>query len=265
MSATVQLLIVALVMLAVMTAGWAWQRQSHNAGIVDALWAGGLGAAAIFIAATGRGAGAPRLALACLAGVWALRLAAHIAARLPEGEDGRYRYLRAHWQGDQGKILGLFLAQALLVVIFSLPFAAVAANPAPAMAGTIGVAVLIWLVAVVGEGLADRQLAAHRADPAMQGRTCRRGLWRYSRHPNYFFEWVHWFVYPVLALGSPLGWLAWSGPVLMYVFLNWVSGIPYTEAQALRSRGEDYRDYQRGTPRFFPGPPKASSRTTETP
>ncbi|MDE2345901.1 MAG: DUF1295 domain-containing protein, partial [Gammaproteobacteria bacterium] len=112
-----------------------------------------------------------------------------------------------------------------------------------------------------GESIADLQLARFRANPANRGRTCRHGLWRYSRHPNYFFEWLHWFAYVCLAIGSPIAWLAWSGPVVMYVFLRWISGIPYTEAQALRSRGDDYRAYQQSTPMLLPWFPKHSPDT----
>jgi steroid 5-alpha reductase family enzyme len=113
------------------------------------------------------------------------------------------------------------------------------------------------VLALAGETVADRQLAAWRAHPGNRGRACRAGLWRYSRHPNYFFEWLHWFAYVLLAVGSPLAWLAWLGPLLMFASLNWITGIPYTEAQALRSRGDDYRRYQAETSRFFPWPPRA--------
>src|SRR5262249_38496991 len=90
------------------------------------------------------------------------------------------------------------------------------------------------------------------------GRTCRAGLWRYSRHPNYFFEWTHWFAYPLLAVGAGgVFWLSAIGPVIMLLMLYRVSGIPFTEAQALRSRGDDYRDYQRTTSAFVPWFPKA--------
>ena len=86
------------------------------------------------------------------------------------------------------------------------------------------------------------------------GKTCREGLWRYSRHPNYFFEWLHWFTYVFLAVGTP--WPIWAltllGPVLMLVSLYWITGIPFVEAQALRTRGEDYREYQRTTSAFVP-------------
>ena len=115
----------------------------------------------------------------------------------------------------------------------------------------------IWLLSVGGESLADRQLARFRADPAHRGRTCRAGLWRYSRHPNYFFEWLHWFSYVALAIGGARCLVCRClGPLLMYVFLRWISGVPYTEAQALRSRGEEYREYQRSTSVLIPWWPR---------
>ena len=140
---------------------------------------------------------------------------------------------------------------------FRVPFASVAANPVTRPLW-LSIAAAIWILSVLGETAADRQLARFRADPANRGRTCRTGLWRYSRHPNYFFEWLHWFTYVALAVGSPLAWYSLSGPVIMLVFLRWVSGIPYTEAQALRTRGDDYRDYQARTSTLFPWPPRRS-------
>ena len=95
-----------------------------------------------------------------------------------------------------------------------------------------------------------------RAAPAHRGRTCRAGLWRYSRHPNYFFEWIHWLVYPVIGIGLPYGGALWLAPALMLFLVLRVTGIPPTEEQALRSRGADYRDYQETTSAFVPWPPK---------
>lgn len=240
----------------VMLLGWLWQRRYRNTGIVDVLWSAGLGAAAIGLAAWGSGAFAPRAALAVCGGIWGLRLAHHLWKRVRrEPEDGRYRQLRQHWQGSQIKQAAFFQFQGVLIVLFALPFFAVASNTAAAY-GWLSFGIVVWMVSVLGESIADSQLARFRQDPLNRGKTCQDGLWRVSRHPNYFFEWLHWFTYVCFAMGSPLAWLAWMGPVVMYLFLRFVSGIPWTEAQALRTRGDDYRAYQHRTSMLIPWFPK---------
>jgi len=156
----------------------------------------------------------------------------------------------------QARLFVFFQVQALVDVVLAVPFL-VAMRKVGTPFDALDVAgVAVWVVAVVGESVADRQLARFRADPANRGRTCRAGLWRFSRHPNYFFEWVHWWAYVVLALGAPFWWLTLVAPALMLYFLLKVTGIPATEAQALASRGDDYRDYQRTTSAFVPWFPK---------
>lgn len=245
--------------LAAFVQGIAWSRQqrTRNAGTVDVVWSLGLAGAAVLVAMTGTGAALPRTLLAVLGGAWGLRLGLHLWHRIRgEREDGRYAQLRLHWGDAPFKWFAMFQLQALLIALFALPFLAVAANGVGAWNGFFLAGVLVWLLSVGGEAVADRQLARFRNNPANAGKTCREGLWRYSRHPNYFFEWLHWFTYVLLAAGSPLWWLAWAGPVVMYVFLRWVSGIPWTEQQSLRTRGEDYARYQRTTPMLFPWFPK---------
>jgi steroid 5-alpha reductase family enzyme len=116
------------------------------------------------------------------------------------------------------------------------------------------------LTAIVGEAVADRQLARFRAEARNRGRICDSGLWGLSRHPNYFFEWLVWVAFAVIALdptgGYAWGWLALAAPALMYWLLAHVSGVPPLEAHMLRSRGEAFRDYQRRVNAFWPGPPR---------
>ena len=239
-----------------MTLGWGWQRRRRNAGIVDVLWAAGLAGSALMCAALGAGAHAPRLLLGACGALWGVRLARHLWQRVRgEPEDGRYQALRGRWHQDQLKWFGMFQFQAALIALFSVPFVIVCGNPATRPAWLVAGAAL-WCLSVAGESRADSELARFRADGANRGRTCRAGLWRYSRHPNYFFEWLHWFSYAALAVGAPHAWLALTGPLFMFLFLRFVSGIPFTEAQALRTRGDDYRDYQRRTSMLFPWPPR---------
>ncbi len=256
-----------LVMAAVMAALWVVQRARRDAGVVDVGWAAGLGLLAVLYAVLAAGPLLRRLLVATMAGAWSLRLAWYILVNrvLGKPEDGRYQTLRSKW-GDraQSRFFVFFQLQALVDVIFSLPYLVAMTNPTPGL-GVCGLAgVLVWVVAVVGEALADRQLAAFRADPANRGRTCRVGLWRLSRHPNYFFEWLHWWSYVLLAVGSPWWALTLVGPVLMLFFLFKVTGIPATEAQALASRGEDYRDYQRTTSAFVPWFPRRRGEGSST-
>ncbi len=266
MSAGMSLLVIWLLAVIAQSLGWLWQKRHRNAGIVDVVWAAGVGGAAVVAAVLGDGAWIPRALLALLGGIWGLRLAGHLLHRvLGEPEDGRYAHLRKTFGQDQRKWFAFFQFQALLIVLFALPFAAVARNPVAGVTPWIVAGIAFWLLSVVGEAIADHQLARFRGNPANKGKTCRDGLWRYSRHPNYFFEWLHWFVYVCLAVGSPLWWLAWAGPLVMFVFLRWVSGIPYTEAQALRTRGDDYRDYQQATPMLFPWFPKTSAEPSTKP
>ncbi|MFY2762512.1 DUF1295 domain-containing protein [Arenimonas sp. MALMAid1274] len=240
-----------------MTALWLFSMRVRNVGYVDVGWAGLMALAALFASVVGEGSPLSRGLVAMFGSVWGARLCLHLLHRvLNEEEDGRYRALRAEWNGSPAKFFGFFQVQAVVVALFSLPFLAAAGN-AKAQPDLWTVAALaVWLLSMAGESLADRQLARFRADPANRGKTCRVGLWGWSRHPNYFFEWLHWSSYVLLAVGGGLFWLSLLGPIVMFAFLYRVSGIPWTEAQALRSRGEDYARYQREVSAFFPWPPR---------
>jgi steroid 5-alpha reductase family enzyme len=243
----------------VMAALWARQRRTQDAGWVDAAWTASLGALPALYALAVDGVVWRRVFVAALAGVWAARLLSHLVPRLARGpEDGRYRALRERWGPRTDRLmLGFFLAQALVAALLSYAHLLAMSAPAESLRAIDVAALALFTAGVVGEAVADRQLARWIADPAHRGRTCRAGLWRFSRHPNYFFEWIHWSCWPLLAWGGAhAGWAALA-PLVMLLLLLFVSGIPPSEAQALRSRGADYRRYQRATSAFVPWPPRA--------
>jgi len=248
-------------MAVVMAALWLLQRRTGNAAIVDVGWSAGVGAVGALAALLGAGWGPRRLLVAAMIALWSLRLAAYVLGRVAgQPEDARYTRLRSDWgPAFQRRLFWFFQVQALLAVLFAVPVWVVAADPRPAWGSGAIVGVAIWLLALAGESLADRQLARFRAEAANRGRTCTAGLWRYSRHPNYFFEWLHWWSYVALGIGAPLGWLTLLGPALMLLFLLKVTGIPATEARALISR-PDYAEYRRTTSAFVPWFPRRSQR-----
>jgi len=238
-----------------MTLLWAWQLRSKRADWVDAAWAMSIGLLAVFFALTGDGAIEKRILAVVVAGTWSARLSIHMISRLLSHteEDGRYLALREHWKGSVNVRMWLFfMGQASVAFLFALPAWVVAQDPSPNLNIWVALGVAIWLISLAGESIADQQLARFRSDPANKGQVCEVGLWNYSRHPNYFFEWLHWFSYPLIAMGAANAWVAWLGPLVMLVFLYRITGIPYTEKQALKSRGDLYRRYQQTTQPFIP-------------
>jgi steroid 5-alpha reductase family enzyme len=238
---------------------WMIHLRIANAGIVDIGWAYGLGLLALLYGVFGSAPSSPRWTLTAMVVLWSGRLGTHLFRRVVrKPEEGRYRQLRQSWPtGTAWKFLLFFEAQAVLDVLLSISFLLVCADPGiPAMLTPAQITgIVIWSIAILGEGLADAQLARfkRRADHAQ---VCREGLWNYSRHPNYFFEWLVWVGWALFAVPAHLGWLAWSAPALMLFFLLRVTGIPATEQQSLRSKGEAYAEYQRTTSPFIPWFPR---------
>jgi len=236
--------------------------KDRDAGWVDVGWAGGIGLLALCYAAAADGWAVRKILVAGMVVGWSFRLAYFILKdRVLSGEeDARYQSLRAHWGlRAHRNFFWFFQAQALLIVLFSLPaLVSMGVERSPLGLADAG-GLIIWITAVAGEALADRQLARFRARPENRGRVCREGLWAWSRHPNYFFEWVHWWAYVCVGAGSSWWAATLLGPVLMLFFLFKVTGIPYTEKRALKTRGDAYREYQKTTSVFFPWFPKKTN------
>ncbi|CAI8357391.1 MAG: Uncharacterised protein [Opitutia bacterium UBA7350] len=189
---------------------------------------------------------------------WGIRLSLHLFNDriLPRREDPRYANLKARWKSQSPRnFLFLFLLQIPLAGIFLVPLGVALTNPTPFGICDV-LAFVLALLALGGEALADHQLKAFRSKPDNLGEVCREGLWRYSRHPNYFFEWLYWWVYVLLSIGSALFIWSFIGPLIMYLFLRYITGIPPAEYSSLKRRGKAYADYQKCTSPFFPWKPR---------
>ena len=257
----ITVLCVAVALAAGMTLAWCAWRQTWNSGWVDTVWTvsvGLVGIVAAIVPPTGSAAlGERRLIVAVLAGVWALRLGAHIARRTRGiTDDPRYARLLDGWGTDAPRQMFFLLQkQALVSIPLGLAMVLAAANPDTPLRMQDWLALIVMAIAVAGEATADRQLRRFASHPANRGKVCDVGLWRWSRHPNYFFEWLGWLAYPLLAIGAwQWGWVALIAPACMYWLLAYVSGIPPLEEHMIATRGAAYRAYQSRTSAFFPLP-----------
>ena len=245
----------------IMMAATVVQLVTGKSGWIDTLWTFAVGAggiAAALLPAEGAN-DLRRLCVGVLVAVWAARLGLHIAARTHAGEDDpRYAAIKADHPKDWPVYLcGMLQAQAIaaFVLVMAVRFAAVSPAPFPVITDLTGMAIL--LIAFIGEGVADAQLRAF--GKTRKKAVANTGLWRWSRHPNYFFEWLGWCGWAVIALSGPFGWLALLAPVQMYILLVYVSGIPPLEKHMRETRGQAFDDYAARTSAFFPLPPKSRS------
>lgn len=246
--------------MAMMVVVWFFARRMNNAGIVDIWWSFGFTPVALFYGIFGSGHIVRNALIAAMVFAWSFRLGMHLYKRVmshhPE-EDPRYTALRTQFPKHTWLMFfGFFQLQAVLIGVLSIPIALACANPSPGIGFFEVAGVVLWLVAIGGESIADMQLKLFKAQPGLKGRVCDIGLWKYSRHPNYFFEWMVWIAYFVFALGSPGSWVGLASPLLMLYFLTCMTGIPPSEARSLATRGDAYRDYQRRTSPFIPWIPK---------
>lgn len=250
--------------LLLMSLTWAVSMRLNFLSLVDAVWAVGISfgvtiCALVFAQNQSRSVFASALVV-----FWGLRLGLHLATRLKRHfplEDTRYQELRISWKdGFFWKTYIFFVFQATTQTLFAFPFIAVALDPAafPRPAEIVGG--VISLLGIAGEFLADSQLKKFKSDPAHQGQVCNVGLWRYSRHPNYFFEWIIWCGFAILALQAPYGLFALLCPIVMLFLLLFVTGVRPSEEQSLKTRGDLYREYQKTTSAFFLWFPKRNAK-----
>lgn len=256
------LLCAAAVMVLLFAGGWWWCVQLDNFSPVDAFWAFGIGGCAAYFSIVGDAVPEKRILAGTLAAIWSLRLGGHLQARIrrhhPE-EDSRYQKLRDVWEGRVNRsFFWFFQAQALSVLLLSLPFFLISRDGNGwGMWEWIGLVVTIG--ALIGETISDRQMDRFKEQNDDPKAVCREGLWKYSRHPNYFFEFVIWLGFFLLACGSAWGWVTIYAPACILFLLLRVTGIPPTEASAVKRKGDAYRRYQETTSPFIPLPLKKKS------
>jgi steroid 5-alpha reductase family enzyme len=247
---------------ALMTVGWLASLPTRNVTVVDSLW--GLGFVLIAWITFFHAGGAParRLLVAVLVSLWGLRLAAYLSWRnFGRGEDPRYGKWRAA-SGGRFWIVSLFKVfwlQALFLWVIAFVLQISQAAPEPTALAFFDLAgALVFAVGFGIEAAADRQLARFKADPKNRGKVMDRGLWRLSRHPNYFGECLVWWGFFLIALAVPWGWTAVFSPIVITLVLLKMTGIPLTESTIVETR-PGYRDYQRRTSAFIPWPPKGGA------
>lgn len=239
---------------------WFIQRSTQRADLIDIGWTLSILIMAWIAGLTQHGSIKLRIIVMLMGTLWGGRLSYLLFQRLRQThhEDPRYQELREAWHPQsQSRFFFLFQFQALLVPLLCLPFFLAANRQNTTFDGFTWAAIVLWVIGYAGVALADFQLRQHKRN-APPKTVCERGLWRYSRHPNYFFEWVIWISYFVLGLPHQLGLSGIFAPIIMYIFLRWVTGVPPAEAQSLRRRGEAYAVYQKTTAAFFPSPRRST-------
>lgn len=263
MSLSTLLLSTAVGLSLLMSVAWLVQRKTGQSGWIDATWSFGIGAAGCFLAlapVADYPSGPRQFLVAFFALASALRLGLHIVARsYNAGEDPRYHDLAVEWGHDfPRRLFGFLQIQAACAFLLSLAVFLAARNPAPFPALTDAIGAFLLTTAIVGEAWSDASLTRFRKTSEPGKGVCMIGPWSWSRHPNYFFQWLIWVGFAVFAMnvsgGWTVGWLALLAPAFIYWLLVHVSGVPPLEKHMLASRGAAFRDYQARVNVFFPGP-----------
>lgn len=238
---------------------WLASLRLRNTGIVDAFWGPGFVIVAITAFMIGDGYTPRRVLVVSLAAAWGLRLGAHLASRnLGKPEDFRYARMREKFGERWGmrSLVSVFLVQGIAMWSVSLPlqFAQISGTPSR-LTWRDGLGAALWLVGFAFEAIGDAQLRRFKTDPANAGTVMDRGLWRYTRHPNYFGDATLWWGFFVIALDAPDGWWTIVSPVAMTFVLARITGVPILERHLMHSR-PGYAEYVRRTSALFPLPPK---------
>lgn len=195
---------------------------------------------------------------------WSLRQGIYLTKRIfrdPYDEDGRFRKIRNDIKNHEGLwFFAMFQFQAVLQVILSSCYIVCARDSALSLGPIQIIAIVLFSISSVLQTVADNQLAQFSKDPNNKKLVCKVGLWRYSRHPNYFFEWCIWLSFAIFASNSPMALLAYLSPLTIYIVLTQMSGVKLSEEVSLSKRGDSYREYMKETSSFFPMPARLENK-----
>ncbi len=244
------------VILFLMASLWGIANKIKNYSIVDALWSYSFLIQAFIFYFFCQGYFLRKILFLSMIGIWSLRLGSFLTIRIFKHHpqvDSRYLALANEYgQNYKFRFLLFYITQALSVSLLTIPFIFVFQNTNTQMSFFEYWGLGLWIISFLGEGLADHQMNAFRSNPINKGEVCNIGLWKYSRHPNYFFESMIWWSFFLASLGTSNLWWAIYCPLIILFLLLKVTGVPLSEAQSLKSRGDKYRRYQDNTSMFIP-------------
>lgn len=252
------MLIAALTIAIVMITTWVISLMVNNASIVDIVWGLGFAITSWVLALTIDGDSTRQILLAVMVGVWGVRLGGYLAKRnIGHGEDWRYKAMRKK-KGPKFGVISLitvFGLQGVLMWIVSLPVQFGNADDTPGVGPIAVMGIIVWFTGLTFEAVGDMQLARFKKNPGNAGKVMDQGLWRLTRHPNYFGDALLWWGIGLVGAETGSGVIGLIGPLVMTVFLLRVSGVPMLE-RSLMKRREGYADYVARTSGFIPRPPK---------
>lgn len=244
----------------VLAIGWSISAWKNYFSGIDIIWTVLVALLAIGYAVFVPGYVFRKIILCSLVVLWAARLAVFLFFRLKKTfpqEDPRYGALKTKWGANANRnFFVLYQLQGLAAILLAIPFWIYIMHPSESMHWTEIIGIVLCVAALAGEAIADEQLRRFKTQAANRGKTLQTGLWKYSRHPNYFFEWLVWVSFALMAVSAPRSGLAFLAPAIMLITLLRWTGVPANEANAKTSRGEEYLAYQKSTSSFFPWFPK---------
>lgn len=252
--------LVAILASAMMTVAWLVHLKYKNGSLGDIPWCFGNIIFFALLTQVNHNWSPAHFVMLAMISFWSLRQGIYLTNRIfkdPYNEDGRFKKIRQDIKSHEGAwFFAMFQLQAVLQILLSSCYIVCARDSSLALGPLQILAVVLFVISFILQSIADNQLARFSSNPDNKNSVCKVGLWRFSRHPNYFFEWCIWLSFAIFASNSPLALLAYLSPLTIYIVLTQMSGVKLSEEVSLAKRGNAYREYMQETSSFLPMPPK---------